>query len=113
MSQKTQRMRRWRLVPLAIALTLAVVAAAPAAAKGPVFYPYACGPGASQAGKAPADLRTQCEQHPTARNGQGLSGGEAGIAAGIVGVLVLMIAGGMLVATHRRDAPGRRPATQT
>lgn len=90
MNRKTRARYRWRLAPLALAVALTLAVAAPAAAKGPVFYPYTCSP-------AP------CEHRAAVGDRQGVDGRDAGIVAGSVAVLVLIMAGGMLLATHRRD----------
>jgi hypothetical protein len=108
MGHRTPARRRWRLVSLALALTLVVALAAPAAAKGPVIYPSACAPVARESVKASPRVQELCERHAVA-DGQGFTAGEARIVAGSVAVLVLMMAAGMLVATHRRDAPAARP----
>lgn len=94
MSNKAQSRRRWGLLPVALALAFMVLAV-PAAAKGPVFYPHGCSPTA------------KCEHRAAVGDSKGLDGRSAGIVAGSVAVVVLMMAGGMLVATHRKDAHGR------
>jgi hypothetical protein len=100
---------RWGLVPLALALA-AVVVASPAAARGPVLYPSQCAPVAQPEIKASPRVQALCERGGEDGDHQGLSGQDAGIVAGGVGLLVLAMAGGMLVATHRRDAQAPRPA---
>jgi hypothetical protein len=104
MSHKTQSRRRWALLPLTLALVFMVVAV-PAAAKGPVFN-AACPP---SAGKVPVTTqnRALCQRSAAATDGKGMNGADAGILAGSVAVLVLLMAGGLLVATRRRDAQGR------
>jgi hypothetical protein len=105
---RTQTRRRRRFVQVALAATLVVALAAPAAAKGPVLYPSACAPVAREGVKASPRIQELCELTPAA-DGQGFSAAEAGVVAGSVAVLVLMMAAGRLVATHRRDAPAARP----
>lgn len=107
MSHKTQSRRRWALLPLTLALVFMVVAV-PAAAKGPVFN-AACPP---SAGKVPVTTqnRALCQRSAAATDGQGMNGADAGILAGSVAVVVLMIAGGMLALTRRQDAERTRPA---
>ena len=102
MRRKTRSGRRWAVV--ALALTLALVAAAPATAKGPVLNPYAC------SWPAPASPRSDvlCARTPTG-HGQGLTGGGIGIVAGGAALLVLAMAAAV-VATYRREAHGPRPA---
>ena len=94
MSSKAHSRRRWGLLPVALALVFMVLAV-PAAAKAPVFNPHRCSP----TGK--------CEYRAAVGESKGLDGRSAGIVAGSVAVVVLMMAGGMLVATHRKDARGR------
>ena len=110
MSHKSKSRRRWGLIPLALvlALTLAVVAV-PASAKGPVFIPDGCAP-VTERGAGSDRLRALCESRGAASDRQGVDGADAGIVAGSVALVVLMMAGGMLVATHRRDAEQSRPA---
>ena len=111
MSQKTLTRRRWELIPLAVALTLTLaIVALPASAKGPAFVPYTgCTP-ATEDGVGKAPLHAPCQSGEAVTGRQGSDGAGADILAGTVAVLVLVIAGGMLVATHRRDPPGRRRA---
>jgi hypothetical protein len=109
MSHNDQNSRRWVLAVAALAVTMAFVAAAPAAAKGPVVDPIGCPQSGSGAW---APVRTACERGPAAhnrtageRNSSDTSAGA--IFAGSLVVVMLAIAGGLLVATHRRDAQGR------
>lgn len=111
MSQKSLTKRRWELIPVAVALTLTLaVVALPASAKGPAFVPYTgCSP-ATEVGTGRDRLHAPCQSGEAVTGRQGSDGAGADIFAGAVAVVVLVIAGGMLVATHRRDAPGRRRA---
>lgn len=83
------------LLMLALAF---MVLTAPAAAKGPVFVPPGCPPAAADA-TAPQQIRARCERLQAASDRPGLNA----VDAGVVAVIVLTIAGGMLVATHRRN----------
>jgi hypothetical protein len=81
-----------------------LVLAAPAAAKGPVFNQFGCNPTVGKGSAPPAPhIRALCQRRQATSDRHGFNGAAAGIVAGSVGVLVLMMAGGMLVATHRRD----------
>jgi hypothetical protein len=113
MSHMSPKRHTWGIVPLALALTLMIVLAAPAAARGPVLYSPVCGPVVREDIKASPRVRALCERRAAAGESQSVTGKEAGIIAGGVAVLVLMIAGGMLGATHRRDAHVSRPAVQS
>ena len=90
MSHTTHTRGAVALLMLALAF---IVFTVPAAAKGPVFVRQACPP------DAPAQSGTACERNRAASDTSGLSGADAGVVA----VIVLTIAGGMLVATHRRN----------
>ena len=89
-----------------LTVTLAVLAP-PGAAKAPVFPPVGCPQGEVSAW---APVKAACERGSAAkqttgdRNGSGMSDGA--ILAGSLAIVVLTIAGGLLVATHRRDAQG-------
>jgi hypothetical protein len=105
MSRKTQIRRTWGLLPLVLAL---MVLAVPAAAKGPVFNQPVCPPTVGKASAPPRpNLRPPCARRSVAGDRRSLNGADAGVLAGGIAVLVLVIAGGMLVVTHRRDAPAR------
>jgi hypothetical protein len=112
MSYNARSRRRWGVAVLAATLALAVVAA-PAVATGPLLDPVGCPTTAARA-PMPDHVRAACERRWAARqttgNRGGFDGSDAGIIAGGVALLVLMMAGGMLVATHRRDAQEGRPA---
>lgn len=94
----THTTHRWSLV-LALTLVLAASVAAPAAAKGPILYPSKC---VSSEG----EIRAACQREGKLPPGQasGGDGPDAGIVAGIAGGLMLLLAGGMLVAANRPDA---------
>jgi len=113
MSHKIRPSRARGLVSLALTLTLTVVLAAPAAAKGPVLYPSACAPVARDDIKTSPRVRALCERRAAAGEDRGYTTVNAGIVAGGVAVLVLTIAGVMLAATHRKDAHVSRPAVQS
>jgi hypothetical protein len=105
MSRKNRRRRRWGVLPLALALAFVVVAV-PAAAKGPVFNQSACTPTMGKvATTPPPHVRAMCKRHQAAAEPSGFNGADAGILA--AGLSVLVVAGGLLVATHRGDAPAR------
>ena len=84
----------------ALTLALAVSIAVPAAAKGPVFYPAKCMAG-------DASVRADCLQEPARPDpsAQGDGALDGGAVAGIVAVVGLLLAGGMVAATQR-PAPG-------
>ena len=92
MSHPTQRLS----LVLALALVIAASVAMPAAAKGPILYPPKCV-------SSDGTVRAACQREgalPTSQPG-GDDGLDAGVVAGIAGLLVLLFAGGTLVASHR------------
>ncbi len=102
------RRRRMAALGLALAVSLAVVA--PAAAKGPIF-PHRCPERVEVATQAQSYTWGVCGKEDTASAaGDGFSATDAAILAGSVSLLVMVIAGGMLVTTHRREAHGGQPA---
>jgi hypothetical protein len=110
MSHNSQTSRRWVLAVAAVAVTMAVVAA-PSAAKGPMPPPVSCPPSEARA-SVPEPVRAACDPRWAAQQTTGDRSGSGGsnpaIVAGIMAFLVLVIAAGLHVATHRRDAQGRR-----
>ena len=106
------RRRRHRLAILGLGLAVSLAVAAPAAAKAPLF-PHRCPERVDQAAETQPYQRGVCGKADTASAaGSGLSDRNAAILAGSVALLVLAIAAGMLVATHRRDAHRARPRRQ-
>lgn len=95
MSLDTHTRSRCALLLLALAF---MVFTPPAAAKGPMFLPHGCPPAAASA-PVSQQTRALCERRQAASDRPGFNG----VDAGVVAVIVLMIAGGMLVATHRRN----------
>lgn len=117
MRQTMQSTRRWAFAPLAVLFIFAVLVT-PAAAKGPLLYPYACYQPGGKA-SASAETRALCERRATpARQQAGLgasqttSGGFGWAAASVLAALVVVVAGGLLVATRRRGADDPRPVAQ-
>ncbi len=109
MSHKMQIGRTWAiLLPLALVLVLA----APAGAKGPVFNQPLCPPTIGEQTPAPRGpaLRPPCERLSSAGDPHTLDGANAGLVAAGIAALVLALAVGMLVVTHRADAPARPEA---
>lgn len=118
MRRTMQSKCRWAFAPLALLLTFAVLVA-PAAAKGPLLYPYACYQPGGKA-SASAETRALCERQATpARQQAGLgrsqatSGGFGWAAASVLAALVVVVAGGLLLATRRRGDDDTRPVVQT
>ena len=104
---RRRRRRRWTALGLAFAVSLAVVA--PATAKSPAFYPQACTDGAATTTEAQPSPLAVCKEGQTAfPSGGNLDGADAALLAGGVTLLVLAIGAGLLVSTHRRDAPEGR-----
>jgi hypothetical protein len=105
-----RRGRAERLLPLALALMLMVVAV-PAAAKGPALYPLSkCAPVVREDIKASPRIQALCERSQARGDRKGLDGTDAGLVAGSMAVVMLLTAGGLLVAVHRRDTDRARPA---
>lgn len=101
------RRKRRRFAILVLALAVSLAAVAPATAKGPVFYPHRCPERVEPAGETQSKPWAVCGESAT---GGGLSKSDAAILASSVAFLVLAIATGKLVATHRREAHGGGPA---
>jgi hypothetical protein len=107
------RRRRRRLAALALALALAVslAAVASATAKGPAFYPHRCPERVQPATETHSQPWAPCgNRYVASATGGGLSTTDAAILGGGVAVLILTIAIGTLVATHRRGAHAGDPA---
>jgi hypothetical protein len=106
-----RRRRRYAVPALALALAVSLAAVVPATAKGPVFYPHRCPERVEPATETRSQPWALCgNRQPASATGGGLSTTDAAILGGGVALLVLTIASGMLVATHRRDAHGGAPA---
>jgi hypothetical protein len=106
-----RRRRRFAVLALALALAVSLAAVAPATAKGPVFYSHRCPERVELATETHSQQWAVCGKlHATSATGGGLSKTDAAIFGGSVGLLVLTIATGKLVATHRREAHGGDPA---
>lgn len=99
MSHNTHTRGTVGLLMLALAF---MVFTAPAAAKGPMFLPHGCPPAAANV-PVSQQTRALCERRQAASVRPGLNG----VDAAVVLVIVLTIAGGMLVATHRRNSAAR------
>jgi hypothetical protein len=108
-NRSKRRGRAERVLPLALVLVL-MVFAVPAAAKGPALYPSQCAPVVREDIKASPRIQTLCERRQTVADRRGVDRTDAGILAGSVALVVLLMAGGMLVAIHRRDADRTRTA---
>jgi hypothetical protein len=92
---------------LALALAVSLAAVTSATAKGPVFYPHRCPERLEPATETQSPPWAVCgNRHAASATGGGVSKTDAAILAGSVGLLVLTIATGKLVATHRREAHG-------
>jgi hypothetical protein len=106
-----RKRRRFAVLALALALAGSLAAVAPATAKGPVFYPHRCPERVQPAAKTHSQPWAPCgNRHAASSTGGGLSTTDAAILGGGVAVLVLTIATGMLVATHRRQVHVGDPA---
>ena len=109
MSHNNQHSRRWVLAVAALAVTMAFVAAAPAAAKAPALYPLGC-PKSEARDSVPEPVCAACERVWAAQQTAGDRSGSdtsGAIVAGSLAVLVFAMAGGLLVTTHRREAQAR------
>jgi hypothetical protein len=105
------RRRRRRFAILVLVLAVSLAAVAPATAKGPVFYSHRCPERVEPASETQSKPWAVCgDRHAASATGGGLSKTDAAILAGSVALLVLTIATGKLVATHRREAHGGGPA---
>jgi hypothetical protein len=115
MSRRSRRRIRRRLVPLALALTLVVVAVpltGSAAAKGPILS-TPCVPPARNVPPPLVEQHAPCEGFATqAQSSDGAGGADAGIVAGAGALLALIAVGGVLVAIRRRAPQPPRPAIQ-
>jgi hypothetical protein len=106
-----RRRRRFAVLALALALAVSLAAVAPATAKGPIFFSHRCPERVEQASETQSQPWAVCgDRHAASATGGGLSKTDAAIVAGSVALLVLAIATGKLVATHRREAHGSGPA---
>ena len=106
-----RRRRDFAVLALALALAVSLAAVAPATAKGPVFYPQRCPERAELASETQSKPWAVCgDRHAASATGGGLSETDAAILGGGVTLLILTIASGKLVATHRRKAHGGDPA---
>jgi hypothetical protein len=120
MAKALQTRTRSRLVPLGLALTVAVLAAPNAASAGPVPLPaFRCLPAAGKA-PPPVQYREMCERaragSATRADRSSTQGSDrrSGVTPTGIGVaLGLIIAAGLLVATHLRSAHGRRPVLRS
>jgi hypothetical protein len=92
--------RTWGSLTLAVLLAVTVLAA-PATAKGPVFNQPMCPPTARDgAVLSEPQLRPPCVQRSTSANG-----GEIALVAGGAALLVLIVAGGLHLATRGAETP--------
>jgi hypothetical protein len=106
-----RRRRRFPLLALALVLAVSLAAVAPATAKGPVFYQHRCPERVELATETHSQPWAVCGKlHAASATGGGLSQTDAAISGGAVALLILTIASGMLVATHRRKGHGGDPA---
>jgi hypothetical protein len=107
-----RRRRRFAVLALAVGLAVSLATVAPATANGPVFYPHRCPERVELASETQSKPWAVCgDRHAASATGGGLSKTGAAILAGSVALLILTIASGKLVATHRREAHGGDPAT--
>jgi hypothetical protein len=105
-----RRRRHFAVLALAPALAVSLAAIAPAMANGPVFYPHRCPERAELASETQSKPWAVCgDRHAASATGGGLSKTGAAIPAGGVALLILTIASGKLVATHRRKGHGGDP----
>ena len=110
MRLKNRRRRRW-LEVLSLTLVLSLAAVVPATSKEPTSYPHRC--------PERVDLTTDTQpqpwglcgnRHAASATGAGVGESDTAILGGGVTLLILTIASGTLVATHRRKARGGDPA---
>ena len=120
MSRTASRTLKSGLVPLAIVLSLAILAA-PAAAKAPVFnYPNRCEPTVGK-GQQPPHIRAVCARSTTSTAPRttpvaDTRGGSdtAGFIAGSLVTFTVLVVGAMFVMVIRRGGPGEgRAAPQS
>jgi hypothetical protein len=95
--------RTWGRLTLAVLLTVTVIAA-PATAKGPVFIQPTCPPTGAENGAvlSGSQLRTAC----VPRRGHGGTGSELALVAAGAALVVLIVAGGLHLATRRAEPLG-------
>ena len=105
-----RRRRRRRLAALGLAFAVSLAVAAPATAKAPAVHPYACIEHADTTAQAQPSPLAACDEGQTAVSTSGnLDFTDAATAAAGVSLLFVTLATGVLVSTHRREAPGRLP----